>query len=252
VYASDEDSGDSSSCDISSTASSVATDSDSEDGGKSPTAAGCRPDRGSVLCKQFSLGEPRKVLYEFVEHAAPHMREPLTDRIQQLAEGNGDQSFPGLLTLRSCDIHPASWFAITWYPIYRIPNGRAVKDLQASFLTYHSFAMPASHCPDYDLLESKPTPPTPPPAAADAYEKRRQSASARMGKEVIFLQPFAFMPYKMIGRTWWDAENEAAIHAPMRAAAGAWVQRRRLMHSDLEFFSQRSGQQQLPSNLYRR
>ncbi|KAK6918970.1 Protein of unknown function DUF789 [Dillenia turbinata] len=32
------------------------------------------------------------------------------------------------------DLHPASWFSVAWYPIYRIPEG----NFRASFLTYHS------------------------------------------------------------------------------------------------------------------
>ncbi|CAA7392320.1 unnamed protein product [Spirodela intermedia] len=32
------------------------------------------------------------------------------------------------------DLHPASWYSVAWYPIYRIPQGA----FRASFLTYHS------------------------------------------------------------------------------------------------------------------
>uniref|UniRef100_A0A804KKY1 Uncharacterized protein n=1 Tax=Musa acuminata subsp. malaccensis TaxID=214687 RepID=A0A804KKY1_MUSAM len=32
------------------------------------------------------------------------------------------------------DLHPASWYCVAWYPIYRIPDG----SFHAAFLTYHS------------------------------------------------------------------------------------------------------------------
>ena len=34
------------------------------------------------------------------------------------------------------ELHPASWFAVAWYPVYRIPDA----PLCARFLTFHSFA----------------------------------------------------------------------------------------------------------------
>jgi len=37
------------------------------------------------------------------------VREPLTERVAQLAEG-----FPGLHTLRSADLHPSSYLAVAW------------------------------------------------------------------------------------------------------------------------------------------
>ncbi|XP_039140893.1 uncharacterized protein LOC120278059 isoform X1 [Dioscorea cayenensis subsp. rotundata] len=35
------------------------------------------------------------------------------------------------------DLHPTSWFAVAWYPIYTIPDKGT--NLRAAFLTYHSF-----------------------------------------------------------------------------------------------------------------
>ena len=46
---------------------------------------------------------------------------------------------PGDLLLKSmriADLHPASWYAVAWYPVYRIPDAPLV----ARFLTFHSFA----------------------------------------------------------------------------------------------------------------
>ncbi|KAK6132037.1 hypothetical protein DH2020_034218 [Rehmannia glutinosa] len=50
--------------------------------------------------------------------------------------------FPELNTLRSCDLLPSSWISVAWYPIYRIPTGPTLKDLDACFLTFHSLHTP--------------------------------------------------------------------------------------------------------------
>ncbi|XP_057447003.1 uncharacterized protein LOC130738849 isoform X2 [Lotus japonicus] len=46
--------------------------------------------------------------------------------------------YPSLKSLRSCDLLPSSWLSVAWYPIYRIPTGPTLKDLDACFLTYHT------------------------------------------------------------------------------------------------------------------
>lgn len=123
-----------------STASTASTASDSEDGecdgddaacgGKgmnAPAAAAARlarrAERGSVLQKQHQqlLGEPSQPLFEFQEVERPHLRAPLHDVVMELAE-----QFPGLLTLDTRDLHPTSWFAVTWVPIYRWVVGARV------------------------------------------------------------------------------------------------------------------------------
>ena len=48
--------------------------------------------------------------------------------------------YPGLMSLRSVDLSPASWMAVAWYPIYHIPMGRTIKDLSTCFLTYHTLS----------------------------------------------------------------------------------------------------------------
>lgn len=82
--------------------------------------------------------------------------------------------FPKLKTLRSCDLLSCSWISVAWYntvipifaskqtraqnadvtyrslwyccryPIYRIPVGPTLEDLNACFLTFHSLNTPAS------------------------------------------------------------------------------------------------------------
>ncbi|XWS54248.1 hypothetical protein CRYUN_Cryun10bG0074500 [Craigia yunnanensis] len=48
--------------------------------------------------------------------------------------------YPGLMSLRSVDLSPASWMAVAWHPIYHIPMGRTIKNLSTCFLTYHTLS----------------------------------------------------------------------------------------------------------------
>ncbi|KAJ0093711.1 hypothetical protein Patl1_24954 [Pistacia atlantica] len=50
--------------------------------------------------------------------------------------------FPELRTCRSCDLLPSSWISVAWYPIYRIPMGPTLQNLDACFLTFHSLSTP--------------------------------------------------------------------------------------------------------------
>ncbi|KAG1656982.1 hypothetical protein FOA52_007667 [Chlamydomonas sp. UWO 241] len=62
--------------------------------------------------------------------------------------------------MRVSDVHPASWFAVAWYPVYRIPDAA----LTARFLTYHAFA---------SLIEQQAA-----AAAAEEAEKEGKTAAA--------------------------------------------------------------------------
>ncbi|XP_020599942.1 uncharacterized protein LOC110039275 [Phalaenopsis equestris] len=71
-------------------------------------------------------------VFEYLERDPPHGREPLADKISSLAT-----KFPDLKTYKSCDLLPSSWMSVAWYPIYRIPTGPTLQDLDACFLTFH-------------------------------------------------------------------------------------------------------------------
>ncbi|KAK6252690.1 hypothetical protein QUC31_014410 [Theobroma cacao] len=77
------------------------------------------------------------LIFEYLERDPPYSREPLADKISDLAF-----RFPELKTLRSCDLLSSSWISVAWYPIYRIPTGPTLKDLDACFLTYHYLHTP--------------------------------------------------------------------------------------------------------------
>ncbi|GFP84680.1 hypothetical protein PHJA_000611900 [Phtheirospermum japonicum] len=79
----------------------------------------------------------RTLLFEYLERDPPYCREPLANKISDLA-----LQFSELKTLRSCDLLPSSWISVAWYPIYRIPTGPTLRDLDACFLTFHSLHTP--------------------------------------------------------------------------------------------------------------
>ncbi|KAI3424804.1 hypothetical protein D9Q98_008190 [Chlorella vulgaris] len=317
----------------SSTASTASTtsDSDSEDACKdSPTAgeaaarrmAARHAVRGSVLHKQqHMLGEPSRALFEFMEVERPHLRQPLHDKVLELAE-----EWPQLLSLDTRDLHPTSWMAVTWVPIYRIPgvpDPLVSRDLQANFLTFHSLAVPQPklHSGPYDPCNAAPQPPMLDPigaaavawrtevarqhllsnavSAVAAAQRQRQLQAARGAREAATggdtsatsplspasssrgssavstphsgvgsvctlagllaaasslesgaaalrrlpltatcLRPFAFLPYKACGATWVDDWNLQRQHLPMIAAAGSWIERRKVQLPDFDFMSQ--------------
>ena len=68
----------------------------------------------------------------------PWERLPLHQEVEALAEQEPTTSIPcphALGTTRLADVHPSSWLAVWWQPLYRIPE----MPLEAKFLVYYSF-----------------------------------------------------------------------------------------------------------------
>ncbi|KAH7692175.1 hypothetical protein IHE45_01G047900 [Dioscorea alata] len=105
----------------------------------SESASSCKEEFCNQTAKSthFSEGE---LIFEYFESGQPQQRRPLNEKIKELVEGNkssncqifGDPA--NLEHLNLHELHPASWYSVAWYPIYRIPDG----NLRAAFLTYHS------------------------------------------------------------------------------------------------------------------
>ncbi|KAJ6696631.1 hypothetical protein OIU85_003024 [Salix viminalis] len=94
----------------------------------------------SYVCGNNKVDTDPELIFEFFESEPPHERKPLHLKIRDLINIStsnvqvfGDPS--KLESMNLHDLHPSSWFAVAWYPIYRIPQGK----FQAAFLTYHSF-----------------------------------------------------------------------------------------------------------------
>jgi len=61
-------------------------------------------------------------------------RLPLHQQVMELC--GGDSASHVLSSSKISELHPYSWFAVAWYPLYRIPEA----PLTARFLTFHSIA----------------------------------------------------------------------------------------------------------------
>ncbi|KAH1088411.1 hypothetical protein GLYMA_07G243400v4 [Glycine max] len=94
-----------------------------------------KPFMGSSSDETESCSPPGQLIFEYFEHETPYNREPLANKISDLA-----RQFPELKTYWSCDLSPASWVSFAWYPIYRIPTGPTLQSLSACFLTFHSLS----------------------------------------------------------------------------------------------------------------
>ncbi|KOM41809.1 hypothetical protein LR48_Vigan04g200700 [Vigna angularis] len=90
-------------------------------------------------------GNSQDLLFEYFDHDPPYSREPLTDKILDLA-----QHYPNLKSLRSCDLLPVSWMSVAWYPTYQKPSRSSFSapDLQTNnrcdrrrpfFFLHHQF-----------------------------------------------------------------------------------------------------------------
>lgn len=162
------------------------------------------------------------LFFEFLESSPPQNRVPLADKISQLvADG-----VPELRSLRSVDLLPASWMSIAWYPIYRIPIGPTLQDLEACFLTYH--------CLSTSLQDGEPWGIVKPSRRPTACES---PASSQSEDPTIQLEAFGLAHYKLRGSIWTSAGNPERRHAAsMYRCTESWLKRLHVFHPDFQFF----------------
>ncbi|KAL7240349.1 hypothetical protein ACSBR2_006074 [Camellia fascicularis] len=156
------------------------------------------------------------LLFEYLEQDQPYGREPLADKISDLA-----LRFPELKTLRSCDLLSSSWISVAWYPIYRIPMGPTLKDLDACFLTYHSLHTPLSG------TQSAQAPIMTNPSEIDGVPR-------------ISLLVFALASYKFKESIWMpNGGCERQLLNLLLQAADKWLTLLQVNHPDFLFFHRR-------------
>ncbi|XP_038726376.1 uncharacterized protein LOC120017275 [Tripterygium wilfordii] len=177
-------------------------------------------DENSTLQEGFSSDDGESgnsrgcLLFEFLEQDTPYSREPLANKIFDLA-----CCFPGLKTLRSCDLLSPSWISVAWYPIYRIPTGPTLKDLDACFLTYHSLSTPMGG------NGSAQGPVVVYPSEMDGIPK-------------INLPSFGMASYKFKGSSWKEnGANELQLANSLLQAAENWLKLLQVNHPDFQFFA---------------
>lgn len=176
-------------------------------------------DQNTVMQEGFSSDEGESgtpqgsLLFEYLEHDPPYGREPLADKISDLAS-----RFPELKALRSCDLLAASWISVAWYPIYRIPMGPTLKDLDACFLTFHSLHTPIGDAP-------------PSQAPVVIYPSEID------GIPRISLPVFGLASYKFRGSLWTsNSGSDRQLVTSLTQAADSWLRVLQVNHPDYLFF----------------
>ncbi|KAL4271760.1 hypothetical protein GQ457_13G014720 [Hibiscus cannabinus] len=175
-----------------------------------------RPFGGSSSDESDTCNTPGQLIFEYLEHDQPFSREPLADKISVLAS-----QFPALRTYRSCDLSPSSWVSVAWYPIYRIPMGPTLQNLDACFLTYHSLS--PSPCTGTDRLPFR------------GYNIR-EFQDADMSLKLP-LPTFGLAFYKFKESVWNpDGVTESQNANSLLQAADNWLRLLQVNHPDFKFF----------------
>ncbi|XP_022741553.1 uncharacterized protein LOC111293090 [Durio zibethinus] len=175
-----------------------------------------RPLGGSSSDESDICSHPGQLIFEYLEHDQPFSREPLADKISVLAS-----QFPALRTYRSCDLSPSSWISVAWYPIYRIPMGPTLQNLDACFLTYHSLS---------------PSPDTGSDGLPFGGFNVREFHGADMSLKLT-LPTFGLAFYKFKVSVWNpDEVNECQKANSLLQAANNRLRRLQVNHPDFRFF----------------
>ncbi|XP_011042731.1 PREDICTED: uncharacterized protein LOC105138374 [Populus euphratica] len=175
-----------------------------------------KPFRGSSSDECEISNPPGPPIFEYMEYASPFTRQPLADQISVLAS-----QFPELKTFRSCDLSPSSWISVAWYPIYRIPMGPTLQNLDACFLTYHSLSTP---------LQNQNT------EGMQLHSSVRELHRADMSLKLP-LPTFGLASYKF-KVTFWNQNGvyECKKAGSLLKAADNWLRHLEVNHPDYRFF----------------
>ncbi|KAK9689761.1 hypothetical protein RND81_09G079000 [Saponaria officinalis] len=153
---------------------------------------------------------------QYFEKSTPYGRVPLIDKISELA-----RRYPGLMSLKSVDLSPASWMAVAWYPIYHIPMGRTIKELSTCFLTYHTLSSSFQDMDHDDDMED-----------TELIKKRKEGES-------ITLPAFGLATYKMQGSLWVSGRGgrDQDKLSSLCSVADSWLKQLRVQHHDFNYFN---------------
>ncbi|KAJ8749637.1 hypothetical protein K2173_026286 [Erythroxylum novogranatense] len=163
--------------------------------------------------------------FEYFEQEQPHARKPLYDKVSSLAS-----QFPGIKIYQSCDLLPASWVSVAWYPIYRIPVGPTLQNLDASFLTFHTLStnVSATGIGKNHIAF----------AAPSVRKRHGGGASSRMP-----LPAFGLASYKLRGSILTPSGSDESQKAnSLLQAADNWLQKLEVNLPDFQFFVSHNSQ----------
>ncbi|MBA0831939.1 hypothetical protein Goarm_016365, partial [Gossypium armourianum] len=172
----------------------------------------------STSSDEVEVGKSNGLLvFEYFEQEQPHHRKPLYDK----ASSHGE-----IRMYRSCELLPASWISVAWYPIYRIPMGPTLQNLDASFLTFHSLSTRS---------QSK-----------NQLEYSASSSRKACGVDPssnISLPVFGLASYKLRGSILTPGGiQESQQASSLLQAADNWLQCLQVRHPDFQFFLSHNSQ----------
>ncbi|XP_072957074.1 uncharacterized protein [Typha angustifolia] len=163
--------------------------------------------------------------FEFFETCPPHGRVPLLNKVYELSQG-----FPGLTSLTSVELSPASWMSVAWYPIYHIPARCNVKELSACFLTYHALS------PSFqDYMPGNVT-------NSSSYSNNgRHGRIPQLKGRRVSLPPFGLATYKMQESLWMNTETgDHEKVASLFNSADSWLKQLGVEQHDFNYFKTHS------------
>ncbi|KAK9150022.1 hypothetical protein Syun_008331 [Stephania yunnanensis] len=163
--------------------------------------------------------------FQYNEISSPYGRVPLVDKVEisvdTLQINDLAQRFPRLMTLKSVELSPASWMAVAWYPIYHIPRSRILKNLSASFLTFHTLSSSFQDDEEHGEMGTK---------------ERKHAMN-----KVVSLAPFGLATYKMQESEWLSShENGGEDYerlCSLVSAADSWLKQLKVQHHDFTYFT---------------
>ncbi|MBA0769546.1 hypothetical protein Gotri_018267 [Gossypium trilobum] len=192
----------------------------------------------STSSDEVEVGKSNGLLvFEYFEQEQPHHRKPLYDK----ASSHGE-----IRMYRSCELLPASWISVAWYPIYRIPMGPTLQNLDASFLTFHSLSTRSQSIPhslSFKIMGLKP--------ALPGYSKNQLEYSASSSRKACGVDPssnislpvFGLASYKLRGSILTPGGiQESQQASSLLQAADNWLQSLQVRHPDFQFFLSHNSQ----------
>ncbi|RVW39942.1 hypothetical protein CK203_018949 [Vitis vinifera] len=175
-----------------------------------------KPFMGSPSGEGEVSNPPGLLLFEYLEQDSPYGREPLADKAILASK------FPELRTYRSCDLLPSSWVSVAWYPIYRIPMGPTLQNLDACFLTFHSLSTPFQSA-NTDWLDFR---------GSSVQEVHGAGMPFKLSLSILGL---AFYKFKV--SVWnHNGVNECPKANSLLRAADNWLRSLQVNHPDYQFF----------------
>ncbi|KAI3454262.1 hypothetical protein Pfo_010925 [Paulownia fortunei] len=164
--------------------------------------------------------------FQYCETVSPYWRVPFVDKIAEFAD-----NFPGLFSLKSTDLSPASWMSVAWlgalaYPIYHIPFKGKVEDLSTYFLTFHTL----SSC-FQDTHGSNDI----------SFPYVVETVAEAKSENKIKLPPFGLSTLRMQGEIWInDVAGDYEKLINLHCAADSWLKQLGFHHHDFDYYQKKN------------